>query len=80
VIEGIRGHWELVVCHDTLGEFAIYDNEGLADAALTRFVLEMRDAAVPPIERRYLPNKDWRQVTTRECLDLLESAGVIDRS
>ena len=77
--DGIVDHWELVACHDTLGEFAIDDNEDLADPALTRFVLEVRNAGVPPIERRYLPNKGWRQVTARECLALLESAGVIDR-
>jgi hypothetical protein len=76
-IDGATDHWELVACHGSLGEFAIDDNEGL-DPALTRFVLEMREANIPPIERRYLPNKGWRQVTTRECLALLEAAGVID--
>jgi len=78
--DGMTDRWELVACHDTLGEFAIDDNQGLANPALTRFILEMRDATIPPLERRYLPNKGWRQVTTRECLVLLESAGVIDRS
>jgi hypothetical protein len=75
---GIADHWELVACHDALGEFAIDDNEGLADPALTRFILEVRDVSIPPIERRFLPDKGWRQVTTAECLALLKSAGVID--
>jgi hypothetical protein len=79
-IDGAIDHWELVACHDSLGEFAIDDNQGLVDPALTRFVLEVRDVTIPPFERRFLPNKGWRQVTTRECLALLESAGVIDRS
>jgi hypothetical protein len=78
VRDGTTDHWELVACHEKLGEFAIDDNEELADPALARFVLELRDVTIPPIERRYLPNKGWRQVTTRECIALLESAGVID--
>jgi hypothetical protein len=76
-IGGTTDHWELVACHDKLGEFAIDDNGRLADPALTHFILEVRDVRIPPIERRDLPNKGWRQVTTTECLDLLESAGVI---
>lgn len=74
-----EGRRELVVCHNKLGEFAIDDNEQLGDPALPTFVLEVRDATIPPIERRYLPNKGWKLVTTRECLALLESAGVIHR-
>jgi hypothetical protein len=72
-------HWELVACHERLGEFAIDDNQELADPALTHFVLEVRDARVPPLDRRHLPNKGWKQMSTRECLTLLETAGVIDR-
>jgi len=79
VTEGIIDRWELVACHETLGEFAIDDKEDLADPALTRFVLEVRDATIPPIQRRFMPNKGWKQMSTRECLALLESAGVIDR-
>ncbi|HVO79198.1 MAG TPA: hypothetical protein VMT28_00625 [Terriglobales bacterium] len=79
IINGITTHWELVACHETLGEFAIDDNEGIANLALTPFILDVRDVNIPPIECRYLPNKGWRQVTTSECLALLESAGVIDR-
>jgi hypothetical protein len=74
---GTTDKWELVACHEMLGDFAIDDNE-LVDSALTPFILEVRDAMVPPIERRFLPNKGWRQVTTRQCLALLESSGVID--
>ena len=76
---GTADDWELVACHETIGEFAIDDNEQLVDPALTRFVLEGRDVTIPPIERRYLPNKGWKRMTTSECLALLESAGVIDR-
>ena len=78
IIDGDRDHRELVACHDTLGEFAIDDNEELADPALTRFMLEVRDVTIPPIEHRFLPNKGWRRMTTMECIALLESAGVID--
>jgi len=60
-------------------ESSIDDDEELADPALTRFILEVRDVTIPPIERRYLPNKGRKRMTTNECLALLESAGVIDR-
>ena len=63
VMAGITDHWELVACHETLGEFAIDDNEGLTDPALTRFILEVRDATIPPIERRFLANKGWRRMS-----------------
>ncbi|HEV2397461.1 MAG TPA: hypothetical protein VGS27_11010 [Candidatus Sulfotelmatobacter sp.] len=78
-IDGFRDSRELVACHKELGEFAIDDNQGLADPALTRFVLEVRDVRIPPIQRRYLLNKGWKRVSTAEGLTLLESAGVIDR-
>lgn len=79
MLDGVVDNWELVACHNTLGEFAIDDNESLADSALTPFILEVRDVTIPPIERRYLPNKGWRRVTKQECLALLESTGIIDR-
>jgi len=79
IIDGNTDRWELVACHETLGEFAIDDNDGLADPALTLFILEVRDVTIPPIERRFLPNKGWKRMTTSQCLALLESAGVIDR-
>jgi hypothetical protein len=77
--DGVVDHWELVACHNRLGEFGIDDNQALSDPALTPFILEVRDVTIPPIERRFMPNKGWRQVTMRECLALLESAGIIDR-
>jgi hypothetical protein len=45
---------------------------------LSHFILEVRDVTIPPVERRCLPNKGWQRVTTRGCLSLLESAGVIE--
>jgi hypothetical protein len=78
-IAGMRVHWELLACDETIGEFTIDDNEGLADPDLPKFVLEVRDFSLPPSERRFLPNKGWKVMTTRECLALLESAGVIER-
>ena len=78
VINGTTDRWELAACDDKLGEFAIDDNEELPDPALARFILEVRDATIPPIERRFLPNKGWRRMTTQECLALLESAGLIE--
>jgi hypothetical protein len=55
VMDGTSDRWELVACHDTLGEFAIDDNDGLADPALTRFILDVRDATLPPIALADLP-------------------------
>ena len=40
--------------------------------------LEVRDATIPPLQRRFLPNKEWRRMTTKECLALLDSAGIIE--
>lgn len=79
IMDGSTARWELVACHDRLGEFTIDDNGGLPDPALSQFILEVRDVSIPPIERRFLPNKGWKRMTTRECLSLLESAGVIER-
>ena len=78
MLDSVVDHWELVACH-TLGEFAIDDNEQLANPALTRFILEVRDANIPPIERRFLPNKGWRRTTAKKCLALLISVGAINR-
>ncbi len=78
VIAGITDHWELVACHETLGDFAIDDNDAIPDPCLSRFLLEVRDASIPPLERRYLPNKGWRRMTAGECLALLESDGIIN--
>lgn len=40
MLDGVVDHWELVACHDALGGFAIDDNEGVADLALTPFILK----------------------------------------
>ena len=74
---GTTDHWEMVACHHTLGEFAIDDNDGLADPALTRFILEVRDVTIPPFERRSLPNKGWKRMSTKECIALLSAEGAI---
>jgi len=76
---GTTDKCELVACHETLGDFAIDDNDALPDPCLSRFTLEVRDVPVPPVERRFLPNKGWKQVTTNECLALLRAAGVIQK-
>ena len=39
----------------------IDDNDGLADPALSRFILEVRDVIDSAVERRFLPNKGWKQ-------------------
>ena len=54
VVNGTTDRWELVACDGKLGEFAIDDNEGLADPALSQFILEVRDVSIPPIERQVL--------------------------
>ena len=78
VLRPTTDNWELVACDESLGTFAIDDNEQLADAALPKFVLEVKDLSVPIAERKLLPNKGWKRMTTSQCLALLESAGVIE--
>ena len=78
VIDGMPVRCELIAYDEKLGAFTIDDNEELSDPALSRFILEVRDERIPPFERRFLPNKGWRRMTTRECLALLESAGIIE--
>jgi hypothetical protein len=67
---------QIAVEDDQIGWVVIDDNEDLADPALSKFVVEVRDF-VAPVERRLLPNKGWRKVSTRELLTLLEAAGII---
>jgi len=72
------GRRQIAVEDAKIGWVVIDDNEDLADSALSKFVLEVRDFAVPS-ERRLLPNKGWRKVSTGEVLNLLEAAGIITR-
>ena len=71
---------EIVACHEKLGWFAVDDNQDLPDPALSRFILEVRDVSIPPCERRFLPHKGWKEMTTKDCISLLEAAGVIDKA
>jgi hypothetical protein len=71
--------WEIAACVEGIGTFAIDDNQDLADPALSKFVLEVKDLLVPVAQRRFMPNKGWQRITTKECMIILESAGVIDR-
>lgn len=76
-IDGARaGRRQIAVEDAKIGWVIIDDNEDLADSALSKFVLEAREFAIPS-ECRLLPNKGWRKVSTREVLNLLESAGII---
>jgi hypothetical protein len=70
------GKRQIAVEDDQIGWVVIDDNEDLADPALSKFVLEVRDF-VAPVERRLLPNRGWQKVSTQELLTLLEAAGVI---
>ena len=70
------GRRQIAVEDARIGWVVIDDNEDLPDRALSKFVLEARDFAAPS-ERRHLPNKGWRAVSTREVLNLLEDAGII---
>jgi hypothetical protein len=74
IIDGNPDQGELTACHENLDEFAIDDNKAFAGPALTPFISEVWDVTIPPIARQYLPNKGWKRMTTKECLDLLESA------
>ncbi len=77
IIDGAHaGRRQIAIEDAKIGWVVIDDNEGLADSALPKFVLEVRDFAAPS-ECRSLPNKGWRKVTTREVLNLLEAAGII---
>jgi len=76
-IDGAHAGRRQVAVEDAgIGWVVIDDNEDLADSALSKFVLEVRDFMAPN-ERRLLPNKGWRRVSTREVLSLLEAAGII---
>ncbi|MFZ0798400.1 MAG: hypothetical protein WAM98_11500 [Terriglobales bacterium] len=70
------GRRQIAVEDAKIGWVVIDDNEDLADSALSKFVLEVREFATPS-EWRVLPNKGWSKVSTREVLNLLEGAGII---
>lgn len=63
-------HRELLPADEQIGMFALDDNEDLTDPALPRFILEVKDLSTP--------DASWEHMTPRECIALLESAGVID--
>ncbi len=72
IIDGApAGRRQIAVEDAKIGWVVVDDNEDLADPALSKFVLEVRDF-VAPSERRLLPNKGWRKVNTLEALNLLE--------
>lgn len=70
------GRRQIAVEDAKIGWVVLDDNEDLADPSLSKFVLEAREFATPS-ECRLLLNKGWRKVSTREVLNLLESAGII---
>jgi|SRR5579864_4104337 len=80
VRNGITIAWDLLACDEKVGTFAIDDNEQCTDPALPRFILEVKDLAAPIPERKLLPNKGWKRISTKSCMALLESARMIDRS
>jgi len=67
---------EIVACDEALGLFRIDDNEGLADSALPRFILEVCDFSLSASQRSRMPNDGWQRMTTKECIAMLEAAGV----
>lgn len=76
-IDGASADRRQIAVEDArIGWVVLDDNEDLADSALSKFVLEVRDFMAPS-ERRLLPNKGWRRVSTWEVLNLLEAAGII---
>ena len=79
MIDGLPDRSEVVACDESLDMFAIDDNEEPADPALPKFILGVNDPSIPESERRFMPNKGWKRMTTKECIHFLESAGVIER-
>jgi predicted glutamine amidotransferase len=66
------GKWQIAVEDEAIGWFTIDDNENLWDKDLPKFVLKY--ATIPLTARQ-----GWQRVTTKELLDVLESAGLIKR-
>jgi hypothetical protein len=70
VTNGEITEWELLACDEKIGSFVIDDNDDLPDPALPKFLLEVKDLSNP--------DRGWQQMSTQECIAMLESAGVID--
>jgi len=66
------GRRQIAVAIEGIGWFTIDDNENLWDKDLPRFVLKY---AIVPIAA----GQGWTKVTTMELLEVLESAGAIER-
>jgi len=66
------GKRQIAVEDEAIGWFTIDDNENLWDKDLPKFVLKY--ATIPLTARQ-----GWQRVTTKELLDVLESAGLIKR-
>jgi hypothetical protein len=64
------GKRQIAVQIESIGWFTVDDNENLWDEDLPKFVLKY---AIVPIAE----GQGWKRVTTRELLEVLESAGVI---
>jgi hypothetical protein len=64
------GELQIAVEDEAIGWFTIDDNENLWDKDLPKFVLKY---AVIPMTT----GQGWQRVTTKELLDVLESAGLI---
>jgi len=79
LVDGVPcGDLQIAIEDPVLGWMTIDDNQGL-DRGQSRFVLEVRDAAIAPEVCRDLPNKGWYQVTVAHLLQLLEATGVFVR-
>ena len=73
IVDGrLTGKRQIAVEIEGIGWFTIDDNENLWDKNLPKFVLKY---AIVPIAA----GQGWKRVTTKELLDVLETAGVIEQ-
>jgi len=70
------GKQQIAIEDSMVGWITLDDNSNLLPG-LPQFVIEMRDATIPPIERRYLPNKGWQKTSVANLLYRLEATGVL---
>src|SRR5271169_574933 len=63
---------QIAVEDEAIGWFTIDDNENLWDKDLPKFVLKY--TTIP-----MAPGQGWQRVSTKELLDVLESAGLIQQ-